>query len=84
MKAREERAKAQAERVAKQIANKGADSLRRLRDRLQQEIKTAENNILFFTAKSKTANQLVDSMQRKINELKKQLDEIQTKMDNED
>ena len=73
-----------AERVAKQIANKGADSLRRLRDRLQQEIKTSENNILFFTAKSKTANQLVDSMQRKINELKKQLDEIQTKMDNED
>ena len=84
VKAREERAKAQAERVAKQIANKGADSLRRLRDKLQQEIKTAENNILFFTAKSKTANQLVDSMQRKINELKKQLDDIQTKLDSED
>ena len=84
VKAREERAKAQAERAAKAIANQGADGLRRLRDKLQQEIKTAENNILFFTAKSKTANQLVDSMQRKINELKKQLDEIQTKLNNEE
>ena len=84
VKAREERAKAQAERAAKAIANQGADGLRRLRDKLQQEIKTAENNILFFTAKSKTANQLVDSMQRKINELKKQLEEIQTKINNED
>jgi len=84
VKAREERAKAQAERAAKAIANQGADGLRRMRDKLQQEIKTAENNILFFTAKSKTANQLVDSMQRKINELKKQLEEIQNKINNED
>lgn len=83
VKAREERQRAQAERVAKAVARQGGDSLRRMRDRLQQEIKTAENNILFFTAKSKTANKLVDSMQHKIDELKKQLAEIQEKMDNE-
>jgi peptidoglycan hydrolase CwlO-like protein len=55
-----------------------------MRDRLQQEIKTAENNILFFTAKSKTANKLVDSMQKKIDELKKQLAEIQERIDAEE
>ena len=53
-----------------------------MRDRLRQEIKTAENNILFFTAKSKTANKLVDSMQQRIDQLKKQLDDIQEKIDN--
>ena len=83
VKAREERAKAQAERAAKAIAHQGAEGLRRLRDKLQQEIKTAENNILFFTAKSKTANKLVDSMQKKIEDLKKQLGDIQRKMDEE-
>ena len=70
-------------KAARQAASQGADSLRRMRDRLQQEIKTAENNILFFTAKSKTANKLVDSMQQKIDQLKKQLDELQEKIDNE-
>lgn len=82
-----ERLKAKGEKAAKSLrdaANQGSESLRRLRDRLQQEVKTAENNILFFTAKSKTANKLVDSMQQKINELKKQLEEVQEKMDNEE
>lgn len=82
---KEERIRANGERVAKAAkaaANQGADSLRRMRDRLRQEIKTAENNILFFTAKSKTANKLVDSMQQKIDQLKKQLDDIQEKLDN--
>ena len=81
-----ERLKVKGERTARALreaANQGGDSLRRMRDRLQQEIKTAENNILFFTAKSKTANKLVDSMQQKIDELKKQLEEIQNKMDEE-
>ena len=73
-----------AARAARQAASQGAEGLRRMRDRLQQEIKTAENNILFFTAKSKTANKLVDSMQKKIDELKKQLEDIQEKMDAED
>lgn len=71
-----------AARAARQAASQGADGLRRLRDRLQQEIKIAENNILFFTAKSKTANKLVDSMQKKIDELKKQLEDIQNQLDN--
>lgn len=73
-----------AARAAKAAANQGIDGLRRLRDRLQQEIKVAENNILFFTAKSKTANKLVDSMQKKIDELKQKLAEIQDQMDRED
>lgn len=80
VKAREERLKARAER----FKTTGGENMRKVRDRLQQEIKTAENNILFFTAKSKTANKLVDSMQQKINELKKQLDEIQERLDKED
>ena len=84
---KDERIKAKGERAAKAVkaaASRGADGLRRMRDRLQQEIKTAENNILFFTAKSKTANKLVDSMQNKIAELKKQLADIQEKLDNEE
>lgn len=84
---KDERVKARGERVAKAVkaaANQGAEGLRRMHDRLQQEIKTAENNILFFTAKSKTANKLVDDMQKKIDALKKQLDEIEQKMESED
>lgn len=82
-----ERVKAQGEkaaRVARQIASQGAEGLRRMRDRLQQEIKTAENNILFFTGKSKTANKLVESLQAKIEELKAQSAEIEEKMEQED
>jgi cell division septum initiation protein DivIVA len=71
--------KAKATVRAKATAKEGV-SLYRLRDNLQQEIKTAENNILFFTAKSKTANKLVDDMQRKINDLKKQLDEVKAQI----
>jgi septal ring factor EnvC (AmiA/AmiB activator) len=56
------------------------NKLLRLYDTLTQEIKTAENNILFFTGKSKTANQLVDSMQKKIEALKKQLTELEKKI----
>ena len=82
-KAREERQR-EREEQRKAFVAKGGDNLRRMRERLQQEIKTAENNILFFTAKSKTANKLVDSMQKKIDELKQQLNEIQQKLDAED
>ena len=78
-KAREERAKARAERLQ---ANGGVD-LRKLRDRLIQEIKTAENNILFFSGKSKTANKIVDDMQKKIAELKARLQEIEQKLNEE-
>jgi hypothetical protein len=79
-----ERLKAKGERAAKAVkaaASQGVDGLRRMRDRLQQEIKTAENNILFFSGKSKTANKLVDDMQKKIDGLKAQLAEIQDKID---
>ena len=78
--AREERRKQRAER----LMAAGETNLRRLRDKLQQEIKTAENNILFFTAKSKTANKIVDDMQRKIDELKNRLAEIQQQLDAEE
>ena len=54
-----------------------------MHERLKQEVKTAENNILFFTAKSKTANKLVDAMQKKIDDLKAQLAEIEKKMNEE-
>lgn len=81
-KAREERQR-EREEQRKAFVAKGGDSLRRMHERLKQEIKTAENNILFFTAKSKTANKLVDTMQKKIDELKKQLTEIEKKLDEE-
>ena len=56
-------------------------SINKMRENLRQEIKTAENNILFFTAKSKTANKLVDDMQKKIELLKKRLQELENEMD---
>ena len=81
-KAREERQKAREEQRQAFIA-KGGDGLRRMHERLKQEIQTAENNILFFTAKSKTANKLVEGMQKKIDDLKAQLAEIEKKMNEE-
>ena len=81
--AREERTREREER-RKLALEKGTDNLRRMHEKLKQEIKTAENNILFFTAKSKTANKLVDSMQKKIDELKQQLAEIDEKLNAED
>ena len=81
--AREERKREREER-RKLALEKGTDNLRRMHEKLKQEIKTAENNILFFTAKSKTANKLVDSMQKKIDELKQQLAEIDEKLNAED
>jgi phage shock protein A len=53
-------------------------------ENLVQEIKTAENNILFFTGKSKSANKLVDDMQKKINALKEQLAELEKKINQTD
>jgi len=79
-KAREERAKEREERRQEFIA-KGGDTLRKMHERLKQDIKTAENNILFFTAKTKGADKLVASMQKKIDELKKELADIEKKMD---
>ena len=56
----------------------------RIYEGLQAEIRTAENNILFFTSKS--GNALVKGLQKKIDDLKKQAAEIENKineLDNE-
>jgi predicted nucleic acid-binding Zn-ribbon protein len=53
-------------------------------ENLQQEIKTAENNILFFTGKSKSANKLVEDMQKKIETLKSQLVDLENKINQMD
>ena len=78
---REERRNNAKAQFSKRIENlNDTQKLYRMRDNLQQEIKTAENNILFFTTKSKGANKLVDNMQRKIDELKAQLAEVKEKI----
>lgn len=47
---------------------------------LQQEIKVAENNIMFFTSKSGKGNKIVDDLQKKITDLKQQLVNIEQKI----
>ncbi len=74
---RDERRAARGEK-AMQSGDRGR--LMRLYENLTQEIKTAENNILFFTGKSKTANKLVDDMQKKIDALKNQQKELEAKI----
>ena len=57
----------------------------RIYEGLQAEIRTAENNILFFTSKS--GNALVNGLQKKIDELKKQAADVEEKinaLDNEE
>ena len=81
---REQYAQKRAE--AKERWNKKVDGMNdrqkliRMYENLQQEIKTAENNILFFTGKSKSANKLVDDMQKKIDTLKSQLHDLEVKI----
>ena len=75
---RNERHRARGERV---MASGDRDKLVRMYQNLQQEIKTAENNILFFTGKSKSGNKLVEDMQKKIDGLKKQLNELEAKIE---
>ena len=53
-------------------------------ENLIQEIKTAENNILFFTGKSKSGNKLVDDMRKKIDTLKEQLADLENKINQMD
>jgi phage shock protein A len=77
---------AQKRAEAKERWNKKIDQMTdrqklvKLYENLVQEIKTAENNILFFTGKSKTANKLVDDMRKKIDTLKAQLAELENKI----
>lgn len=69
------------ERWTKRVEEMGdRNKLIHMYENLQQEIKTAENNILFFTGKSKSANQLVTDMQKKIEGLKAQLTELEQKI----
>ncbi|MCQ2341710.1 MAG: DUF349 domain-containing protein, partial [Paludibacteraceae bacterium] len=75
--ARQQRQKARSEQAI-QGGDKG--KMMRAYENLKQEIKTAENNILFFTGKSKTANKLVEDMQKKIDALKAQLTELENKL----
>lgn len=49
-------------------------------ENLEQEIKVAENNILFFTSKSGKGNKIVSDMQKKIEDLKRQLAEVEKKV----
>ena len=85
---REQYAQKRAE--AKERWNKKMDSVNdrqkliRMYENLQQEIKTAENNILFFTGKSNSANKLVDDMQKKIDTLKSQLVDLENKINQMD
>ena len=53
-------------------------------ENLVQEIKTAENNILFFTGKSKSGNKIVDDMRKKIDNLKEQLADLENKINQMD
>lgn len=75
--ARTEREKARTDKTM-QSGDRG--KLMRLYENLQQEIKTAENNILFFTGKSKSGNRIVEDMQKKIDQQKQQLKEIEAKI----
>lgn len=73
------------ERWTKKIGDMSdRQKLIRMYENMQQEIKTAENNILFFTGKSKSANRLVDDMQKKIDTLKEQLADLEKKINQMD
>lgn len=74
----------QSQRQSQRREPAAGTNLYRLRDTLIQEIKIAENNILFFSGKSKTANKIVDDMQRKIDKLKAQLAEVKERIKAED
>jgi len=79
--ARQQRQRARGEQA---MAGGDKGKMMRVYENLKQEIKTAENNILFFTGKSKTANKLVDDMQKKIDTLKTQLSELEKKIEEMD
>ena len=56
------------------------NKLLRQYDKIKQELTTAENNILFFTTKSKGKNALLDGVQSKIKTLQDKLAEIDKKL----
>lgn len=79
-----QREQRQEERRQKMVAGSSRGKLVKMYEDLQQQIHTAENNILFFTGKTKTANKLVEDMQKKIDQLKAQLVELEQKINQMD
>ncbi|MCQ2342364.1 MAG: DUF349 domain-containing protein [Paludibacteraceae bacterium] len=82
--AKEAKAESRKARLESQINGSDKGKMMRLYENLKQEIKTAENNILFFTGKSKSGNILVENLQKKIDTLKAQLKELEDKMSAEE
>ena len=80
---RQERGERQRELGERIMQSGDKNKLSRMYEQLQQEIKTAENNILFFTGKSKSASKLVQDMQKKIDALKAQLKTLEEKLNAE-
>ena len=71
----------------KKVADRGADALDNERGRLlrrfeqlKQEINTYENNLGFLNISSKKGNSLIDEMNRRIQKLKDDMDEVKQKI----
>lgn len=77
---KETRNKRRESRNEKAFESNDRNKLVRMYENLTQEIKTAENNILFFSGKSKSANKLVEDLQKKIDGLKKDLNDLEAKI----
>ena len=56
------------------------DRMKRILDAKLAELKTYENNLGFLTANSKKGNALVDEMNRKMEKLKAEVEELKSKM----
>ena len=61
---------------------KDSGTLQRKLERLMADLKTYENNLGFLNAKSKSGNGLVTMMQNKMNELKAEIEELKTRIEN--
>ena len=71
----------------KKVADRGADALDNERGRLlrrfeqlKQEINTYENNLGFLNISSKKGNSLIDDMNRRIQKLKDDMEEVKQKI----
>ena len=69
------------------MANRGVDALDSERGRLmrrfeqlKQEINTYENNLGFLSISTKKGNSLIDEMNRRIEKLKNDMDEVKQKI----
>jgi len=79
MKGQRRRAENIRERVSKMTDN-GGNSLQRQLERLQNDLKTYENNLGFLSSKSKSGNGMVALMQNKMNDLKIEIDALKKKI----